>query len=148
MDAELDGILELVRVCTGTLDPISWITDMGSTLRVRSKSGKLDERYTRVWHSPHLAAEEVHMVVAVEWTKCKVERGFGFFHMIGYSKKIVFQGEFYLIRADNKSEPAKELVGVVQNVKSMRELYHEGIQMYTADQIAKYVKQVRHASRR
>ena len=142
MVAELDGILELVSVCAGIPDLVGWSKSLDRALRVRCKFGKLDDKYSRVWHS-YPAAEEVHIVVAVEWTKCKVKRGFGFAYLKGYYKKTVFQGEFYLIRADNESEPAKQLVRVIQNVKSIRALYHEGIQMYTDDQIVEFLQSVK-----
>jgi hypothetical protein len=97
----------LLRVCTGIPDLVGRIKSLDRALRVRYEFGKLDIKYTRVWHSPHPAAEEVHIVVAVEWMKCKVKHGFGFAYLKEYYKKKVFQGEFYLIRADNESEPAK-----------------------------------------
>ena len=83
------------------------------------------------------------MVVMVEWTMRKENRRFGFANLKSYFQEMVFQGEFYLIRADNESEPAKQLVRVIQNVKSIRALYHEGIQMYTDDQIVEFLQSVK-----
>ena len=142
MAAQLDGILDLAKACAGIPDPVGWIKTLECALRVSCDSSKLDESVTQIWHSPRLAAEEVHMVVAVEWTMYKLKRGFGIAFIMGIYQKMAFQGEFYLIQADNESGLAKTIIREVQNVESLRSLYHDGIQVHTGAELEKYLEEM------
>ena len=55
---------------------------------------------------------------------------------------MVFQGEFYLIQADNESGLAKTILREVQNADSLRALYHEGIQVHTGPELERYLQRM------
>jgi len=142
MAAELDGILELVKAYSGIPDPVCWIKTLECLLHGSYNSSTLDENVTQIWHSPRPAAEKVHMLVMVEWTMRKENRRFRLANLKGYFQKMVCQGEFYLIQADNESGLAKTILREVQNADSLRALYHEGIQVHTGPELERYLQQM------
>ena len=82
------------------------------------------------------------MVVMVEWTMRKENRRFGFANLKSYFQEMVFQGEFYLIQADNESGLAKTILREVQNADSLRALYHDGIQVHTGPELERYLQRM------
>jgi hypothetical protein len=139
MSLEVNGIIELAKICAGSVDPLDWIKTLEGALRIAHLRGSSNDAFSQHWVSPRSANDEnaAVMVVAVEWTKSKAHSSTEFVFFTWKTKKTLFKGEYYVIRAETAK--AKSLIRGIQNVGSVRKLYHKGIQKHFCPELESYV---------